>query len=102
MKFLVFTAFVTLFTVGFAYQSVGYYNDPAHPGKCVYQGMVLSPGEEGKVKGKCVSMLCANEDGLATVLGCPEEYVGPPCKLGDFVNIDAAYGECCRRHVICS
>ncbi|XP_013116911.1 uncharacterized protein LOC106094254 [Stomoxys calcitrans] len=100
MKLFIFGLFFTLFSLALADEMVGFFKDPAHPGKCVYGGLVLSPGEEGKVKGECTRVLCG-EDSFATVQGCGIQSVESPCEMGDYINLDAPYGECCKRHIIC-
>ncbi|XP_075144659.1 uncharacterized protein LOC142219661 [Haematobia irritans] len=102
MKFLVIALFVTLIGATFAVESRGIFKDDAHPGKCVYKDMVLSPGEEGKVKGECERIICNKDNGFATLQGCGAESAPPNCKFGDYINVDAPYGDCCKRHIICS
>ncbi|XP_013116912.1 uncharacterized protein LOC106094255 [Stomoxys calcitrans] len=101
MKLFCFALFMALFATGFASLLHGVFKDDAHPGKCVYKGLVLAPGEEGKVKGECLRVTCENADGLTELAGCPVQGVEPPCKLGDYVNLDAPYGECCKRQILC-
>ncbi|XP_061389600.1 uncharacterized protein LOC133324776 [Musca vetustissima] len=100
----VFTAVFVLLTFVVAvlsYESVGRFVDPAHPGKCVYKDLILSPGEEGKPKGECIRFMCNDSSGFATLQGCGVEAVAPPCKFGDFVDPDGPYAKCCERHIIC-
>ncbi|XP_013116916.1 uncharacterized protein LOC106094260 [Stomoxys calcitrans] len=100
MKLCIVAWLLTLFTLGLGYEMAGFFKDAAHPGKCVYDGLVLSSGEEGKVKGKCIRVLCGKE-GFARIQGCGTQSVAPPCVMGDYINLDAPYGECCKRHITC-
>ncbi|XP_061389601.1 uncharacterized protein LOC133324777 [Musca vetustissima] len=99
--FTVVAVFLTLVVAVFGFESSGWYKDPAHPGKCVYKELILSPGEEGQPKGECVRFLCGDSSGFATLQGCGVEDVQPPCKLGDYIDPKGPYAKCCERHIIC-
>ncbi|XP_073820444.1 uncharacterized protein [Musca autumnalis] len=89
-----------LFSMTFSYEMSGFFKDAAHPGKCVYNELILSAGEEGYPKGECVRLLCG-ANSFGTIQGCGVESAEPPCKLGDYKNPNGRYPECCERHVIC-
>ncbi|XP_075144657.1 uncharacterized protein LOC142219659 [Haematobia irritans] len=102
MKFLICILFlVSLFHHGFCGVASGFFSDPGHPGKCVYKGLILSPGEEGKPKGECLKFKCGGTNGYGTIYTCGSEAPMPNCKFGDFINVDAPYTDCCKRHQIC-
>ncbi|XP_023308501.2 uncharacterized protein LOC111690278 [Lucilia cuprina] len=91
MKFLIFLALiVTVFSEDYS----GYFRDPDHPGKCVRDGIILSPGEVGKVPGECALMTCY-DDGYATFQTCGVVLAPPGCNFPDYIDLDAPFGECC-------
>ncbi|XP_013114432.1 uncharacterized protein LOC106092198 [Stomoxys calcitrans] len=102
MKFLLATLLVALFAAsGLASELLGLFADPANPGKCVYDDLILSPGEEGDIKGECSLLLCSNELGLGKIQGCGIESVEEPCTMGDFIDSSAPYPDCCKQEIIC-
>ncbi|XP_058975782.1 uncharacterized protein LOC131801276 [Musca domestica] len=96
--FLILTSFAYVCMAG---EFTGYFKDPDHPGKCFFGGLVLEPGKEGQIPGKCKRFLCNRADGLGVVQGCGTQGVKAPCTLGDHVNANAPYPDCCKRKVIC-
>ncbi|XP_023308476.2 uncharacterized protein LOC111690255 [Lucilia cuprina] len=101
MKFLVFLFLIlSVCSLTFAALSQGYFKDPAHPGKCVYQGLVLSAGEEGKIPGACARMLCGSNS-FAEVQTCGVMVPPPGCHYGDYIDINAPYAKCCEKKMIC-
>lgn len=45
-----------------------YFRDSKHPGKCVVEGIVMSPGEKIKHPTmECAEVTCNNSIGLATI-----------------------------------
>ncbi|XP_075144530.1 uncharacterized protein LOC142219426 [Haematobia irritans] len=80
--------------------SRGVFSDPAHPGKCVIDNLILSPGQEGSVRGQCELIMCNNENGLATMHGCGAMHI-QGCELGDSLYPNELYPKCCERQVIC-
>ncbi|XP_059219961.1 uncharacterized protein LOC106094262 isoform X1 [Stomoxys calcitrans] len=124
MKYLICLFLLAIFAQSFGYVARGIFNDPSnyffpsnicilhlyfvfkicleHPGKCVYEDLVLSPGEEGKPKGQCIRFMCRDDNGYGEIHGCGAYAPMPNCEFGDYINLDAPYGECCRRHEICN
>uniref|UniRef100_A0A1I8PUX8 Single domain-containing protein n=1 Tax=Stomoxys calcitrans TaxID=35570 RepID=A0A1I8PUX8_STOCA len=102
MKYLICLFLLAIFAQSFGYVARGIFNDPKHPGKCVYEDLVLSPGEEGKPKGQCIRFMCRDDNGYGEIHGCGASAPMPNCEFGDYINLDAPYGECCRRHEICN
>uniref|UniRef100_A0A1I8NKQ4 Single domain-containing protein n=1 Tax=Musca domestica TaxID=7370 RepID=A0A1I8NKQ4_MUSDO len=101
MKFFGFIVFVIIYCRGFAAVMEGKITDLDHPGKCVYEGLILSPGEDGYPKGQCMHVMCSTADGSGTVHTCGSLGTSPPCYLGNYTNPTANYPECCFREVIC-
>uniref|UniRef100_A0A1I8NAZ2 Single domain-containing protein n=2 Tax=Musca domestica TaxID=7370 RepID=A0A1I8NAZ2_MUSDO len=100
MKVLVIALVLAFCTTAFSYEMSGFFKEDAHPGKCVYKDLILSAGEEGYPKSECVRLLCG-DNSFGTIQGCGTQAAAPPCKLGDYVNRDGKYPECCKRHVVC-
>ncbi|XP_037806401.1 uncharacterized protein LOC119600313 [Lucilia sericata] len=97
MNFLIFLALsVTVFSQDYS----GDFKDPDHPGKCVRDGLILSPGEERKVPGECALMTCY-DDGFATFKTCGTMVAPPGCQFGDYFDIDAPFGDCCEMTYSC-
>ncbi|XP_011212782.2 uncharacterized protein LOC105232700 [Bactrocera dorsalis] len=99
-----------------AVYSERYFKDPAHPGKCVVKDKVVSPGQSIKHPVMaCAQFTCDNAQGLATIETCdpvsalpsPLSMIKydprdkPTCSWGDFINTNAPYPECCKRHFSC-
>ncbi|XP_018790009.1 PREDICTED: uncharacterized protein LOC108969627 [Bactrocera latifrons] len=99
-----------------AVYSERYFKDPAHPGKCVIKEKVVSPGQSIKHPVMaCAQFTCDNAQGLATIETCdpvsalPSPFSmikydprdKPTCSWGDFINTNAPYPECCKRHISC-
>ncbi|KAM7361533.1 uncharacterized protein ACRADG_012538 [Cochliomyia hominivorax] len=101
MKFLIVVLFIlSVCAVSFASEAVGFFRDPAHPGKCVYENLILSPGEEAKIPNDCGRILCG-DDGFATIQTCGVMGAPPGCKYTDYIDINAPYAECCERKLVC-
>ncbi|XP_073820459.1 uncharacterized protein [Musca autumnalis] len=77
-------------------------SDAEHPGKCVYEDLILSPGEEGQPKGKCQRFTCG-KDLVGHIESCDYRFIilEPPCWWGDLQNPEFKYPDCCMRKVIC-
>ncbi|XP_065354347.1 uncharacterized protein LOC135948820 [Calliphora vicina] len=102
MKFLIVLAFIlSVCSLSFAAVSVGYFRDPAHPGKCVYEKLVLSAGEEAKLPNRCARFICEN-DSFGSIQTCGVMAPPPGCKFTEYINIDAPYSECCAKKLVCA
>ncbi|XP_073820449.1 uncharacterized protein [Musca autumnalis] len=101
MNIFTFIIIITLLGVGLCYQSVGVFGDPAHPDKCVYKNLVLSPGEKVQPKGECLQFTCNDSTGFGTIIGCSVKAVTEPCKLGDYVDHEGPYPDCCEQKIEC-
>ncbi|XP_073820450.1 uncharacterized protein [Musca autumnalis] len=111
MKLLSLTLLFSLLIAGsFGTENV-YHFDPSrlinmsdveHPGKCFYEGLILSEGEEGRPQGKCELVMCGAK-GYGSIDGCDQYPIilEPPCWWGDVENPDATFPDCCMRKVIC-
>ncbi|XP_073820456.1 uncharacterized protein [Musca autumnalis] len=77
--------------------------DPEHPGKCVYEGLILSPGKSGYPEGKCIQVFCYGDDGSGRIQSCMGEADMSRCTVitNDYVNPSAHYPDCCEEHIIC-
>ncbi|XP_075146342.1 venom toxin OcyC11-like [Haematobia irritans] len=102
MRFVICILFlISLIHLGYGALSTGFFTDKDHPGKCVHMGLILSPGESAKPQGHCMNFQCLQADGLGEIQTCGVEAPMPNCKHGDYINVDAPYTECCKRHQIC-
>ncbi|XP_037806389.1 uncharacterized protein LOC119600307 [Lucilia sericata] len=99
--FIVLSLILSVFSLTFADESAGFFTDPAHPGKCVYEDVILSPGEEAKLPGQCARFSCG-ENSFATIQGCGVMLPPPGCHYGDFIDSSAPYSDCCEKELICS
>ncbi|XP_046810634.1 uncharacterized protein LOC124420722 [Lucilia cuprina] len=86
---------------GLAAAFYGFYGDSAHPGKCVINGLILSPGEVYYNQTKCEKTTC-DEKTMVYFLSCGIYKPPIDCKLGDAKYPDAPYPDCCPRHEICN
>ncbi|XP_073820454.1 uncharacterized protein [Musca autumnalis] len=79
-----------------------YSSDPEHPGKCVYEDLILSPGEDGQPKGKCERIMCG-EDLVGEVVSCDQILMEPvpPCWWGEEANPGVEFPACCGKKLIC-
>ncbi|XP_065371805.1 uncharacterized protein LOC135963761 isoform X1 [Calliphora vicina] len=102
MKFLIILAFIlSVCSLSFAAESIGFYKDPAHPGKCVLDNLVLSAGEEAKLPNDCALFICGNES-FGTIQTCGVMVPPPGCKFTEYININAPYAECCEKKLVCA
>uniref|UniRef100_A0A1A9ZKY7 SVWC domain-containing protein n=1 Tax=Glossina pallidipes TaxID=7398 RepID=A0A1A9ZKY7_GLOPL len=100
-SFLLLTIICAIFAFGFAAESTGFYKDPRHPGKCyINDDLILSGGEQRRHTDYCARVICGGE-GYTTIQTCGVESAVPPCKLGDYVDPDGDYPDCCKRIVKC-
>ncbi|XP_073820438.1 uncharacterized protein [Musca autumnalis] len=101
MKLFGFVIIFSIICGSFAAVMFAKMGDPEHPGKCVYKGLILSPGESGYPEGICIRVLCFGADGSGRVHTCGSQGAMPPCFLGNYVNPSAQYPECCLKEIIC-
>ncbi|XP_065354578.1 uncharacterized protein LOC135949048 [Calliphora vicina] len=101
MKYLVIFVFIlNICSESFAAEYSGIFKDPAYPGKCVYENLVLAAGEEAKLPQECGVIFCEN-DSFATVQTCGVMIPPSGCKFTDFININDPYPECCEKKLVC-
>ncbi|KAM7360657.1 uncharacterized protein ACRADG_006721 isoform 1-T1 [Cochliomyia hominivorax] len=101
MKLLFFINLI--FTFLFLHEAAvsrGVHKDPDHPGKCVINDIIMSPGEIVlNPFNKCRRMICgANSWVVIHTCGAilpPKGY-----KLGEPLDATAPYPKCCERHYI--
>ncbi|KRF98742.1 uncharacterized protein Dwil_GK27604 [Drosophila willistoni] len=77
----------------------GVFKDPAHPGKCVVESLILSPGQSGRHPSMCARVNCL-ENSVAQIHTCGAVGLPPGSTFGDFKNPNADYPTCCDRHII--
>ncbi|KAI8127334.1 uncharacterized protein LOC111687592 [Lucilia cuprina] len=100
MKFLLFINIICVLVVANrAAMARGIFKDPEHPGKCVVEGLILSPGETAKYPHGCAIMTCY-DDGLVIFYGCGSMQPPPGYVMGGLSNPSAPYPKCCRRPLI--
>ncbi|BFF95456.1 uncharacterized protein DMAD_12856 [Drosophila madeirensis] len=97
--FLLLAAVLLLGTQSEAAVSRGIFKDPAHPGKCVVDGLVLNDGESKRHPKMCARVVCGkNSEGqiqTCGVVGLP-----PGKKFGKYTAPNADYPDCCDREII--
>ncbi|XP_065367196.1 uncharacterized protein LOC135959965 [Calliphora vicina] len=76
------------------------YADPSHPGQCVLQQLVLSPGAVAKHPDMCAKITC-HENSKASIVTCAVMIAPPGCTVGPVVDPEANYPNCCRKKIIC-
>ncbi|XP_037934499.1 uncharacterized protein LOC119670087 [Teleopsis dalmanni] len=102
MKFLLYGIILFLFlseTVNGDWY-VKDYSDPKHPGKCVIEGHILSPGQKIQPLFECKEYACYDEDGLGDITGCGPVNVPSNCKMDDY-DYSQPHPKCCHRDVRC-
>ncbi|XP_005188177.1 uncharacterized protein LOC101895439 [Musca domestica] len=101
MKLFGLVVVISILCGSFAAVMVAKMGDPEHPGKCVYNGLILSPGESGYPEGRCLRVLCFGADGSGRIHTCGSQGAQPPCVMGDYMYPDAQYPKCCEKEIIC-
>ncbi|XP_022226594.2 uncharacterized protein LOC111076874 [Drosophila obscura] len=79
--------------------SRGIFKDPAHPGKCVVDGLVLNDGQSARHPKMCARVVCGkNSEGQIQTCGV----VGllPGQKFGKYKAPNADYPDCCDREIL--
>ncbi|KAH8298015.1 hypothetical protein KR018_004400 [Drosophila ironensis] len=79
--------------------SHGNFADPAHPGKCVVEGLVLSPGQTARHPKNCQRIICG-QDGATTFHSCGVYGLPANKKFGKYKAPNANYPACCEREII--
>ncbi|KAM7342341.1 uncharacterized protein ACRADG_009803 isoform 2-T2 [Cochliomyia hominivorax] len=100
MKFLILTHLI--FALVIASQAAihrGLYQDPAHPGKCVMDGKILSPGEHDQNPEGCGRRICGSGS-MVEFHSCSVEVPPIGYKLGDPIMPTEPYPDCCRKAFI--
>nr|XP_016929540.1 uncharacterized protein LOC108009553 [Drosophila suzukii] len=82
-----------------ASQYRGKFEDPAHPGKCVVEGLVLEAGQTGRHPKECARVDCG-EDIEAEISLCVADVLHPGYKFGKYTAPNAEYPACCNRDII--
>nr|XP_017094889.2 uncharacterized protein LOC108123960 [Drosophila bipectinata] len=95
--FLAFAVFLLIGSEAAVYR--GIFKDPAQPGKCVVEGLVLSSGQTARHPTKCERINCGN-DGDVEFHTCGSYGVPPGKKFGNYKNPKADYPACCDREII--
>ncbi|TMW46342.1 hypothetical protein DOY81_008578, partial [Sarcophaga bullata] len=95
MKFLITIFFIlSVSSVALASESVGYFKNSAYPGKCVYDGLILSPGEKAKLPNQCAQFLCGSGS-FGTIQTCGVMMPPPGCKYTDYIEY-----QCSPSHIL--
>uniref|UniRef100_A0A1B0BA95 Single domain-containing protein n=1 Tax=Glossina palpalis gambiensis TaxID=67801 RepID=A0A1B0BA95_9MUSC len=102
MKLIIFEILsLALIPIILASRSIQFFQDPAHPGKCVIdRNIILSPGEEISTSDICGLIKCAHF-GVALITGCITQGVHPTCKILGYVNRSAPFPLCCEKKILC-
>ncbi|KQS70997.1 uncharacterized protein LOC26526202 [Drosophila erecta] len=79
--------------------SQGVFKDPAHPGKCVLEGLVLENGQIARHPQRCERIICG-ENSVAEIQSCGAYGLPPGKKFGKFTDPKADYPVCCNREII--
>ncbi|KAH8328092.1 hypothetical protein KR067_003954 [Drosophila pandora] len=77
----------------------GIFKDPAHPGKCVVEGLVLSSGQTARHPTKCERINCGS-DGNVEFHSCGAYGLPPGKKFGKYSSPKSDYPACCDREII--
>ncbi|XP_037812209.1 uncharacterized protein LOC119603974 [Lucilia sericata] len=80
--------------------TIGTYADPSHPGQCVLQQLVLSPGAVAKHPEMCAKITC-HDNSKASIVTCATMIPPEGCTVGEPVDPEANYPNCCRKKIIC-
>ncbi|KAM7360658.1 uncharacterized protein ACRADG_006721 isoform 2-T2 [Cochliomyia hominivorax] len=101
MKFLlIINIILGLICLNRAAEMSGFFKDPKHPGKCVVDGIIMSPGEEVlNPKGECSRVFCG-EESYAVIQTCGVFVPPKGYKLGEPIEPNAPYPKCCKSHFI--
>lgn len=95
----------------------GVFKDPAHPGKCVLEGLVLEKGQSARHPQRCERIICGENSAaeiqsyvcflqlyilyyIRTYFRCGAYGLPPGKKFGKYTNPNADYPDCCNREII--
>ncbi|EDW39622.1 GL15427 [Drosophila persimilis] len=96
---LVIAALMLVGTQTEAAVSRGIFKDPAHPGKCVVDGLVLNDGQSARHPNMCARVVCGkNSEGQ--IQTCGVVGLQPKQKFGKYTAPNADYPECCNREIL--
>ncbi|XP_017116494.1 uncharacterized protein LOC108138664 [Drosophila elegans] len=79
--------------------SRGIYKDPAHPGKCVLEGLILEAGQSARNPKRCERILCG-ENSTVERHTCGIYGLAPGQQFGKYKAPNADYPACCEREII--
>ncbi|XP_016941098.3 uncharacterized protein [Drosophila suzukii] len=79
--------------------SRGVFKDPAHPGKCVIDGLVLEKGKSARNPKWCEQIFC-EDNSMAQIHSCGAYGLPPGKKFGKYIAPNADYPACCDREII--
>ncbi|XP_016958671.1 uncharacterized protein LOC108030325 [Drosophila biarmipes] len=79
--------------------SRGVFKDPAHPGKCVVDGLVLQKGQTARHPKRCERIICGDKS-EAEIQTCGAYGLPPGKKFGKYIAPNADYPACCDREII--
>ncbi|XP_016988711.1 uncharacterized protein LOC108051210 [Drosophila rhopaloa] len=93
--------FVSVFLVSEneAAVAVGFFEDPAHPGKCVLEGLILDAGQTARNPNKCERIVCS-ANSMAQIQSCGVYGLAPGQQFGEYLTPNGDYPACCERKVI--
>ncbi|XP_039493823.1 uncharacterized protein LOC120453263 [Drosophila santomea] len=97
---VLFVAIAVLLVSGYeAAVSRGVFKDPAHPGKCVLEGLVLEKGQIARHPQRCEQIIC-EENSAVQIQSCGAYGLPPGKKFGKYTAPNADYPACCEREII--
>ncbi|KAL7741246.1 hypothetical protein ACLKA6_015132 [Drosophila palustris] len=85
----------------FGWTAVGFYKNPAYPGKCVIDADTILDEGQAILQAGCVKAHCGSL-GVVDFFGCGKKIVGPSCTIGEIKYPDAEYPKCCLNVVRCT
>ncbi|XP_073820440.1 uncharacterized protein [Musca autumnalis] len=104
MKLFGFLIIFSIICSTFVVTTVVEMTDPEHPGKCVYEGLILSDGQSVHPEGKCILVQCYANGGIGMIHTCMGEADMSRCfvRTRDYINPGALYPECCEEEMVCA
>ncbi|XP_017003904.2 uncharacterized protein [Drosophila takahashii] len=98
---VVFCTVIAVFLVSETESAVsrGVFKDPAHPGKCVVDGLVLEKGQTARHPKMCARIVCQDKS-EAQIQSCGAVGLPPGKKFGKYTTPNADYPACCHREII--
>ncbi|XP_043063850.1 uncharacterized protein LOC108101257 [Drosophila ficusphila] len=77
----------------------GVFKDPAHPGKCVVDGLILEKGQGARHPKRCERVVC-EDNSNAQIQSCGSVGLLPGQKFGEYISPNGDYPACCERKII--